>query len=68
MEAEEKLEKIEGKLYMWLIDANAGDRDDYVVGDMFIYEIIYEFFPDLAKEIEDIKKHPPMKVMYFGDG
>jgi len=67
MEAEEKLERIEESLYLWLIDTSAGDRDDYVIGDLFIYKIIHEFFPDLAKQVEEIKKNPPMRVNYLGD-
>jgi len=66
MKNEETLEKIEEILYYWLMDINAGDRDEYVIGDMFIYEIIHKFFPDLVKELKKIKKNPPMRVNYFG--
>ena len=67
MKAEDIINKVKENLYLWLIDINAGDRDEYVIGDTWIYKIIHECFPDLAKELENITKNPPMKVTYFGD-
>lgn len=66
MSLSDMLELIEEKLYMWLMDVHAGDRADYVIGDMFIYEIIDKYFPDLWKEHEKMKESPPMRVLYFG--
>ena len=58
MSEKEILKKIEEDLYMWLVDINMGDRADYVLGDMIIYKIIQEHFPDLWKEKEKMKESP----------
>ncbi len=68
MLAEEIINKVKENLYLWLIDINAGDRDEYVIGDTWIYKIISECFPDLEWEKEKIKHDPPMRAKYFGNG
>jgi hypothetical protein len=64
---EDIINKVKENLYLWLIDIHAGDRPEYAIGDMWIYKIIYECFPDLEREKEKIKNKPPMRATYFGD-
>ncbi|KKL65292.1 hypothetical protein LCGC14_2156360, partial [marine sediment metagenome] len=44
---------------------NMGDRADYVLGDMIIYEIIRKHFPNLWKEKEKMKESPVARAFHL---
>ena len=60
------LEKVVENLYMWFMDIKAEANRGLQIGDMIIFGLISECFPELAKECERINNDPtanPVKII-----